>query len=430
MQNRISDLKASIALQNALKYSELLTVDDTAVMFHDLSFLEEKFNDLKSLFPKDTLHSVAIKANPLIALLDYLKTLGAGAEAATLPELYFAEKCGYDPQKMVFDSPAKTRQELEYALELGAHVNADSFQELERIDEFLKDNKSNSTIGIRINPQVGSGKIGITSVAGKYSKFGIPLNDMYDELLNIYLKYGWLTGVHLHVGSQGCEMELLLNGVERVLEFAETVNAKLEQTGSDRRIDIFDLGGGLPVSYFRDVAPDSMKDYRDALQSRFPQLFIGTYRLFTEFGRYMHANCGWTASRVEYVKDLAGVKTAMIHVGADLLMRACYLPQDWHHEIAVTDAQGNLKSLDKTDQYTIAGPLCFAGDIIARDVELPELEEGDHLIIHDTGAYTMGMWSRHNSRQLPKVVGYFNDGESFKILKERESLDRVYEFWK
>ena len=57
-------------------------------------------------------------------------------------------------------------------------------------------------------------------------------------------------------------------------------------------------------------------------------------------------------------------------------------------------------------------------------------EEGDFILIHDTGGYTLSLWSRHTSRQIPKVLGYQNDGEQFKILKKRESLEDVYNFWK
>jgi diaminopimelate decarboxylase len=77
----------------------------------------------------------------------------------------------------------------------------------------------------------------------------------------------------------------------------------------------------------------------------------------------------------------------------------------------------------------IAGPLCFSGDVIARDRQLPVIEENDFIMIHDTGAYTFSMWSRYNSRQMPKVIGYSDNGAHFEILKERERLQDVANFW-
>jgi diaminopimelate decarboxylase len=119
----------------------------------------------------------------------------------------------------------------------------------------------------------------------------------------------------------------------------------------------------------------------------------------------------------------------MLHVGADLFLRECYNPQDWPHEIIVADRAGRIKSGLDEQHYVLAGPLCFAGDVLAREIALPKIEAGDWVIIQDTGAYTLSMWSRYNSRQIPKVIGYYQDGATFEILKEREPLAEVLRFW-
>jgi diaminopimelate decarboxylase len=95
----------------------------------------------------------------------------------------------------------------------------------------------------------------------------------------------------------------------------------------------------------------------------------------------------------------------------------------------VTDSKGILKKGTETFSYSIAGPLCFAGDILAKDIALPLVEEGDYILIHDVGAYTLSMWSRYNSRQIPKVIGYHNNKDDFKILKNRESRQDLVDFW-
>ncbi len=428
MLSRIPDERISKVFSQALQEHGLIDEDDTAIVFYDLSYLEERINNLIELFPKSALHAIAVKANPLIKILGKIKELGVGLESATLPELYLAEKAGFSPNKIVFDSPVKTVQELEYALKLGVHINTDSLSELERIDELLRKKPASSTIGVRINPQVGSGTILSTSVAGEYSKFGVPINEFRKELLKCFLKYDWLRGVHLHIGSQGCEVELLVKGIETILIFVNEVNEYLIRSNK-QKINVFDIGGGLPVSYHRDRYPVSMAQYKEELKLRFRELFSDDFKLITEFGRYIHANTGWVASRVEYVKREIKVNTAMIHVGADLFLRKCYKPDDWHHEITTVDRYGNIKSGKDKNNYVIAGPLCFAGDIIAKEIELPKVEENDYIIIHDTGAYTLSMWSRYNSRQIPKVVGYYEDGKRFEILKDREEIKALWEFW-
>jgi diaminopimelate decarboxylase len=397
-------------------------------MFYDLSFIDDRINRLKKVFPETALHAIAVKANPLIKILSRIKNKGVGLEVASLPEIYIAEKAGFARENIVFDSPCKTREEIEYALQSGIYINSDSFAELDRIGEILKIRDSESRIGLRINPQVGTGSIKSTSVAGAISKFGVPLNENRQEIINYYLKYNWLKGIHVHIGSQGCPVPLLIEGIRKVLDLALEINRCLAKE-SKSTVSVFDIGGGLPVSYYADKEPVTIEQYHAMLKETCPELFTGGFRLITEFGRYIHANAGWVAARVEYVKREPGYNIIITHVGADLLLRKCYNPGDWHHEISVTDKYGNLKTGTDSNKYSVAGPLCFAGDVLATDLDLPVVVEGDYILIHDTGSYTLSMWSRYNSRQMPKVLGYHSENDTFELLKERESKEDLLDFW-
>ncbi|MBK6966988.1 MAG: diaminopimelate decarboxylase [Bacteroidales bacterium] len=426
---RLSEAEMCKTLSIALKQDGLISGEDTAVIFYDLSFPEDRILGLKNLFPPSTLHAIAVKANPLPAALNIVKELGAGVEVASLPELYLAEKAGFAPENIVFDSPCKTRHEIEYALKLGVYINADSFDELDRIDDLLKILKSGSSVGLRINPQVGTGTIVSTSVADTISKFGVPLDDNHDKLMEYYLKYSWLKGVHVHIGSQGCEVHLMLKGIKKALNFTREVNQELKKMPGGKPVDTFDIGGGLPVSYDPSGDPITMEAYHKLLLKDCSELFNGQFRLITEFGRYIYANSAWVASKIEYVKRERTYNIAMTHVGADLFLRKCYNPGDWHHHISLAGKDGELKRGKDKNKYIVAGPLCFAGDVIAKDLELPVAAEGDFLLIHDAGAYTLSMWSRYNSRQIPKVIGYRPGTMTFEVIKERESKDDLYEFW-
>lgn len=408
---------------------QIIFPEDSAVIFYDLGFLGQRIHDLKDIFPPNTLHAIAIKANPLAKVLGFLKTLEVGLEAASLPELYLAQKAGFPSDKIVYDSPAKTIPELEYALKAGVHLNADSFEELERIDAVLQSVSSKSRIGVRINPQVGSGTIKYLSVADNVSKFGIPLDDHREKLQSCFLKYPWLNSIHVHIGSQGCPIPLLVKGIAKVWDFSREIDPMVHSANPSRNIEFFDIGGGLPVSYHHDRLPVSMNEYFRQLQENIPGMFDGRVKIITEFGRYIHANTGFTVSRVEYVKRERNINILMAHVGADLMIRKCYHPADWHHQITLTDPNGNLKSGTDANKYMIAGPLCFSGDIIEQNLALPPAGSGDYIMIHDTGAYTLSMWSRYNSRQIPKVIGFLPDAQSFTVLRERETLDDLWEFW-
>jgi diaminopimelate decarboxylase len=117
----------------------------------------------------------------------------------------------------------------------------------------------------------------------------------------------------------------------------------------------------------------------------------------------------------------------VVHVGADLFLRTAYHPDDWHHDMFVLDAAGDPKR-GSTGPWTIAGPLCFAGDILARERSLPAMAAGDWLVIRDAGAYTLGMWSRHCSRGMPLVLGYRGAGDVC-VLRHAESPEDVVRFW-
>lgn len=428
MLSRIKPDEMSKVLREAFKTGAINKEEDVSIIFYDLSRLTCRINSLFESFPKSTLHSVSIKACPLVNILKYISKFDVGVEVSSLPELNMAIKTGIPPYKISYYSPAKTVSELEYALKAGVHINADNFQELERISKILVNFAPKSTIGIRINPQVGKGNILATSTAGDYSKLGIPLKNNEKEIIDSFTKYGWLKGVHVHVGSQGCRVELLVKGIKTVYDFVDEANTFFSRNNIRQKIEIFDIGGGLPVPYSAEDSLITMEEYKNAIMKECPKLFTNDFKLITEFGRYIFANAGWVASKVEYVKKDRNVNTAIIHVGADLFLRKCYRPEDWHHDITVADKDGYIKTGGK-DNCVIAGPLCFSGDVIAKNIKLPTISESDYILVHDAGAYTLSTWSRHMSRTVPKVVGYFNNGEEFHILKKGEDPEDIWRFW-
>lgn len=394
-----------------------------AIVFHDLDRMCERIHELKTGFPPATLHTVAIKANPLVEILKVAVETGAGLEAASMEEIHIGLAAGCPPERMVFDSPAKTMHELKEVLRLGVKINADNFTELERVAAIHTE--ADPDVGLRINPLVGAGSIATTSVATATSRFGVPLEDPPTRLVEAFRHYPWLSRVHVHVGSQGCPLELLVAAVERVYGLCQRLNTELGR----RQVTMLDIGGGLPVTYVPDDEVFTLTDYVDALQTRVPGLIGGDLQLATEFGRFIQAGCGWAVSRVEYIKKVANTRVAVIHLGADFLMRPVYQSTHWRHRYIVLDGRGRRKS-GSASRWTIAGPLCFAGDILAPNAVLPEIEAGDLLMVCDVGAYTLSMWSRHCNRGIPMVVGYTNGHNArFRVLRARETPQNLAQFW-
>jgi diaminopimelate decarboxylase len=428
--SNLTQNQAGQALKAALKKG-LIRDEDTLVIFYDLEFLGERLEYLLRCFPPGTLHCLAIKANPLFNMLLKIRDISSfiGIEAASIGEVTLALEAGFQPGRIVYDSPVKTRQEIAFAIKTGIHLNLDNLDEAERVN-LLNPEASAATFGLRINPQVGVGTIAESSVAGQYSKFGVPLHDKQPEIENVFLTYPWLTGVHLHVGSQGCAIPMLAEGTGIIYDFVCQLNARRKAINFPP-ISIFDIGGGLPVSYHSASNAPDMQDYVNLIRKRAPGLLDNSgqmFRIFTEFGRWVFTNPGWTVSRVEYVKHDRGINTAMLHAGADLFVRECLNPGAWSHDYSVFDSAGNLRTGTDSTPWNLAGPLCFSGDIIAKNLSIPPISEGDYVVIHDTGGYTFSMWSRYNSRQTPRILGYSK--ENFEVLKERESLEELLRFWR
>ena len=243
-------------------------------------------------------------------------------------------------------------------------------------------------------------------VAMAGSKFGVTL----DEARSLLTKHSFVSGLHFHVGSQVATLDELLEAAARVVQLAD----EFEQ------ITWLDIGGGLPARYAAGDPGIPLEVYLRRLKQRAPSLI--NYPLTTELGRALHANCAWAASVVEYVAE----GRAILHFGADFCLRECYQPQSWWHQFTVLNSRGESKS-GETALYDLYGPLCFSGDRVAGARELPKLEPGDIVVMHDVGAYTLSMWSRYCSRAMPEVVGF--DNGSFRVLKRKEEPGELVKFW-
>lgn len=387
---------ASVSTQAIVR---TLSDDNPSTLVYDLSLLQERIDQLQTALPEFT-HSYAIKAAPYRRLLDVFVRNGMGLEAASYPEVLLAHAVGAHP--ILFDSPAKTRSEIVKAHRLGAILSANSIDEVHRIHESIL--IDDGTVGLRINPKVGKGTIAMTSVSDHRSRFGEPFDQVPGDLA--------VSGLHVHVGSQGYSIEQLCTGVQRLVETAQ----RLPQ------ITWLDLGGGLPVG-------ENFASYANALRNAVPLLFSGRWKVFTEMGRSLIASCGTVYSRVEYVKN----DVATIHLGADFMLRRAYRPEDWQYKITVLTPDAEEKEGPVTLQ-TIAGPLCFAGDILATEL-FPTIAVGDIIAIHEVGAYTTSLWSRHCSRRMPPVIGLLDDpgtpshGPTVILIKQGESDEDVVKIW-
>ncbi|MEU6026373.1 diaminopimelate decarboxylase [Streptomyces tauricus] len=372
------------------------------------------------------LHAFAVKATPLVPVLRLLHNEGIGMEVASPGELALARAAGVPPSRTVLDSPAKTPAELREALALGIAVNADNPQELARIDALVGSAPATrSPLGLRVNPQVGGGSIGALSTATATSKFGVALRDegAREWVVRACLDRPWLTRLHTHSGSQGMPLELMARGVAEAYGLAEEIN---ERAGR-RQVDTLDIGGGLPVNFGSDVHTPTYEEYARLLASTVPGLFDGRYGLVTEFGRSLLAKHGVVLARVEYAKSAGGRAIAVTHAGVQVAARTVYAPESWPLRVASYDAEGRPKAGPEVVQ-DVAGPACFAGDLLAEGRSMPLLEQGDYAAALDTGAYYFAHHYGYNSLARPAVHGFGPDGAGgvrFATVRAAQTIDEL-----
>jgi len=409
-------------LQAAIK-AGYLGNEQALAAFVDTASLSETISTLHQAFPKHFRHTFAAKANTMSSALALVKEHGMGCEVASPGELEQAIRTGFAPEKIVYDEPAKTRAVLEKVLSSGISLNIDNFQEFERVKILLRETQSRSRIGFRINPQVGAGNISAMSTATRTSKFGFALEDEGNRqaIVDCYKGNKWLTSLHTHVGSQGCSLELMTAGVRKMVDLAEEINAA---TGN-QQVAVIDIGGGLPVNFDSNEVKPTFAEYAGALRQRVPELFTGKYTVKTEFGRSIFAKNGFIASRIEYTKESGGRRIAISHAGAQIATRTVFMPEAWKIRLSVFSPSGQAKSGEEVSQ-DIAGPLCFAGDMIGTGRMLPLIEPGDYVVLHDTGAYYFSNPFFYNALAAPAVYGaqvFDDDFVNFTVWRRQQTVD-------
>eukprot|EP01052_Picozoa_sp_SAG31_P027249 SAG31_NODE_2534_length_5554_cov_3.741155_2_plen_996_part_00 len=238
--------KLSTVLQTMIGANTLHTEDTPIALLYDLDHLRSRFQSCASAFPDSFMHCFAMKAAPMSFIAKEAVGAGFGLECASRLEVANALRNGCAPDKVVYDAPAKTASEIQYALEKGVRLNCNTLDELERVATVYEQiggaSGTTSQIGVRVNPLLGAGKIQALSVSTASSKFGAA--DL-DAVKDAFKEYPWLSMLHVHVGSQGCSLEMLAEGAAVIADLADEINT----AAGREQITVLDIGGGLPADY-------------------------------------------------------------------------------------------------------------------------------------------------------------------------------------
>jgi len=371
----------------------------------------------------DHLICFAAKSNSNLSVLRTLARLGSGFDIVSGGELQRVISAGADPRRCVFAGVGKTQPEIELALKKGVYsFNAESEQELERIDRIARRLNRIAPVAVRVNPNVEAGTHKKITTGTYENKFGIA----YERIEAVYaraakLKNLRLRGLQMHIGSQITEVTPFEQAVRKVLPLAQRLQAAYG-------LEFLSIGGGLGIIYEPALASASGGWWNSARAKKIltPQKYAARLlpllketglRILLEPGRFISGNAGVLLTRVEYIKR-TGTKHFLIVDAAmnDLIRPAFY---DAYHEIVPTQRKNG--TLMRSD---VVGPICESGDFFCHDRPLPKVEPGDYLALMSAGAYGSVMGSNYNTRALPAEV--LVNGKRAALVRARQPIEAIW----
>jgi diaminopimelate decarboxylase len=353
----------------------------------------------------------ASKALPITAAYRVMAEEGLSVDVASAGELYLALKGGVRPERLFMHGNNKARHELEMAFdaEIG-YLVLDSFREIELAEELLAGTGRRQPALIRVTPGIKPSTHSYIQTGQLDSKFGFGLDDglAAEAVRRVQASDRLeLVGVHAHIGSQIFELEPYAKTIKLLADFVSATRFECR---------LLNVGGGLGIAYTAEDEPASIEDYVDVKVRGVRQTFDPVPRILVEPGRSLVGNSGLTAYRIGTVKEIPGVRT---YVSVDGGMSDNLRPMLYgaRYEAAIADRP----DAPGTHVTTIAGMHCESGDILIKDVALPDPQPGDVLVTPATGAYGYAMANNYNGVPRPPVI-FCKEGRA-RVVVRRETYE-------
>jgi diaminopimelate decarboxylase len=379
----------------------------TPLFLYDTPTLLARLHSLSSF----DLTRYAQKANPNLSLLRLLHSHGAHVDAVSCGEIHRALRAGFPPTSIAFTADLFDKPTLDLLSHQSLPVNLGSPDMLEQYAQI----HPGGEVTLRINPGFGHGHDAKVTTGGEQSKHGLWHADLPRHLKRARELDLRVSGLHVHTGS-GSDLEHLSRTCAAMERFARLTED----------LTSISAGGGLPIPYRPDEAPFDLARYADAwlgTKARIERELRRELRLEVEPGRYLVAECGVLLTEVRGTKQSGGLDYVLVDAGFHNLLRPA-LYGAYHHVSAVgRDGEPTLPQI-------VAGPLCETGDVFTLDPggrpeprELPRVQVGDLLCIHDAGAYGMSMASNYNS-QLHAAEVLVEDG-TLRLVRRRQTIEEL-----
>ena len=388
-------------------------IQDVPTPFHlyDEKGIRENARRLNQAFSwnKGYKEYFAVKATPNPYLLKILQEEGCGVDCSSYTELMLSQACGFSGSDIMFSSNVTPAQDMKKAYALNAYINLDDLTHVEFLEQVAG---IPETVCCRYNPG------GVFSMGNDImdnpgdSKYGMSEEQMVEAYKKLMAKGVKHFGIHAFLASNTVSNEYypMLAGI--LFKLAVRLH---KATGA--HIAFVNLSGGVGVDYRPEQPANDIQVIGEGVRKQFEEILVpegmGDVAIFTELGRFMLAPYGHLVSTVLHQKHIYKEYIGLDACAANLMRPAMY---GAYHHITVLGKE----NAPCDHKYDVTGGLCENNDKFAVDRMLPEINIGDVVVIHDTGAHGFSMGYNYNGKLRSAEVLLKEDG-SHELIRRAET---------
>ncbi len=364
----------------------------------------------------------ASKAFCTLAMCKIAEQEGLGIDVVSGGELYTAIAANFPMDRVYFHGNNKTLEEIKLALDHNIkRIVVDNRQELQNINRIAGEKNKTAQVSFRIKPGIDAHTHYFVQTGQIDSKFGVALEngeafkiiEEASKMQNINV-----VGIHCHIGSHIFDVEPFKLAAEIMLSFAADLKEKL-----GIEINELNLGGGFGIKYVSDDNPVMYEKYIETVSKVIKSICeskgLRVPFVLMEPGRSIVGPAGITLYTVGAIKEIEGIRK-YVSIDGGMTDNPRYALYQARYDGAIA----NKAKDKKIEKITIAGRCCESGDLIAKDIMMPEIEAGDILAIFATGAYNYSMSSNYNRLPKPAVV-LVKNGKARLIVKREDYNDII-----
>lgn len=353
----------------------------------------------------------AIKAAPNPYLMKILKQENFGIDCSSLAELELAEKVGLKGEEIMFTSNDTPDYEYRKAIELGAIINLD---DISHIDYLEKNVGLPELLCFRYNP--GNLKEGNVIIGHpEEAKYGLTRSQMFEAYRLAKAKGVKRFGIHTMVASNELDPEYFVETAEILFSLIVEISKEL-----GIQIEFANLGGGIGIPYRPGQKEVDIEYMSVGIRRKYDEYItsngLSPLRIYFESGRVITGPYGFLVSKVLHLKDtykkFAGLDACMVNLMRPAMYGA-------YHHITVVGKENGLP----LTTYDVTGSLCENNDKFAIDRDLPEMEPGDIVVIHDAGAHGHAMGFNYNGKLKSAELLLRENGEVVQIRRAETIAD-------